>query len=90
MRFVQDVLGGPDRADEIEEASLEDYAGRRKIEILENPQGGISMPSKEEMLRKIKELEEENDELQDQLDEITDIVAGPEEEEGEEGKGESD
>jgi hypothetical protein len=37
------------------------------------------MPTKEELQQRVRELEEENDELQDQLDQIFDIVAPPEE-----------
>ena len=37
VRFARDVLGDPDRADEIGDESLEDYAARRKIEIVDNP-----------------------------------------------------
>lgn len=85
-RFVRDVLGDPDRADEIGDESLEDYAARRKIEIVENPRGAGAMPKKEELLQRIKELEDENDELQDQLDQVADIVAPPEEEKDEEGE----
>jgi hypothetical protein len=33
VRFVRDVLGDPDWAEEIAEESLEDYADRRKIRI---------------------------------------------------------
>lgn len=94
VRFVEDVLGDPERAAEIEDESLEDYAERRKIQIVDNPRIGACMaPStKEELKERIRELEEENDELQDALDEIADIVAPPEEEEeegdGEEGEGE--
>jgi hypothetical protein len=42
VRFVRDVLGDTDRADEIEEESLEDYASRRKIHLI-NPEGGKAM-----------------------------------------------
>jgi hypothetical protein len=41
VRFVHDVLHDPDRADEIEEESLEDYAERRKI-TLTNPSGRVA------------------------------------------------
>lgn len=43
------------------------------------------MPTKEQLKQRIRELEEENDGLQDQLDQIADIVAPPEEQ-GEEDK----
>lgn len=82
-RFVRDVLGDPDRAEEIEDESLEAYAERRKIKIVGNPHGA-DMATKEELADRIRELEEENDELQDQLDSIADIAAPIEgEEDGE-------
>jgi hypothetical protein len=83
VRFVRDVLGDEDRADEIQDESLEDYAERRRIKILDNPKGE-SMPTKGKLLERIKDLEEENEDLQSQLDEIADIVAPPEEAEEEE------
>lgn len=36
------------------------------------------MPTKEQLEKRVRELEEENDELQDQLDQIFEIVAPPE------------
>lgn len=42
------------------------------------------MPTKEQLQKRIQELEQENDELQDQLDQIFDIVAPHEKEGGEE------
>ncbi len=33
IRFVRDVLGDPNRAEEIAEESREDYAARRKIQV---------------------------------------------------------
>jgi cell shape-determining protein MreC len=84
-RFVENVLGDEDRADEIREESLESYAARRKLRIL-NPRCKTIMPSKKELQDRIRELEEENDQLQDALDSIADIAAPEEEEEGEEGE----
>jgi hypothetical protein len=46
---------------------------------------GGSVPTKEQLENRVRELEEENDSLQDQLDQIFDIVAPPEEK-GEDGK----
>lgn len=37
------------------------------------------MSTKEQLENRVRELEEENDSLQDQLDQISDIVAPPEE-----------
>lgn len=81
MRFTRDVLGDPERADEIEDESLEDYAERRKIQIV-NPteRGNRTMATKQELEEQIQELEEENQELQDRLDAVADLVTGEDEE----------
>lgn len=103
VRFVRDVLGDDDRADEIAEESLEDYANRRKIQILKNPIGGnmarirpaninptrSSNPrrpaiqpnpasGRAELLARIRELEQENDELQDKLEKVAELAEAPE------------
>jgi hypothetical protein len=92
VRFVRDVLGDSDRADEIESESVVDYAARRKIAI--NPRGGVVMAKKtetrEELKERISELEGENESLQDQLDAIADIVVPAEEEDDDEDGEESD
>jgi hypothetical protein len=74
VRFVRDVLEDPERADEIEDESLEHYAQRRKISMV-NPRRKPIMATKEGLKDRIRELEEENDDLQDQLDKIADIAA---------------
>jgi hypothetical protein len=83
VRFTRDVLDDSDRADEIENQSIEDYAARRHIQI-HNPKGAkpVAVPTRKEMYDRIKELENENEDLQSQLDEIADIVTPEEEEEG--------
>jgi len=83
VRFTRDALADPDRAQEIEEESLQDYAERRRI-TLKNPKGvKINfMSTKRELLDEIEELKERNEELEEQLDQIAGIVA-PEEEEDE-------
>ena len=73
-RFVRDVLEDSERADEIEDESLEHYAERRKIHMV-NPGRTPIMATKEDLKDRIRELEEENDDLQDQLDKIADIAA---------------
>ena len=93
VRFVRDVLDDPDRADEIERESLEDYAARRKIQM-SNPERKFIMarPRKtieeykaevDDLKDQVSELEEENEALAGQLDEIQEILE-PEEEEAEE------
>lgn len=83
VRFVRDVLGDPDRAEEIADESLEDYATRRKIQIT-NPSKRrnaimATTKSKAELEAENADLKEENEELQDKLDAIADVVATDEE-----------
>jgi cell shape-determining protein MreC len=80
VRFVRDVLQDPERADEIADESLEDYAERRRITI-QNRRRRCLMASKRELQERVKELEEINEDLEDRLDQITDLAA-PEEDEG--------
>ena len=47
------------------------------------------MPTKDELMDRIAELEEENEDLQSQLDDIADIVA-PSEDDGRNGNGYDD
>jgi hypothetical protein len=104
VRFVRDVLEDPDRAAEIEDESLEDYAERRRIQVV-NPHGGAmptvrlynprnphnprnprnpreqtERPSRLELVHRIRELEQENDDLQDRLDKVADLAEAPEDE----------
>jgi len=80
VRFVRDVIGDPDRADEIDDESLEDYAERRKI-TLTNPLGRrTAIMTKQELLDRVQDLEEENQQLQDRLDAVADLVNGDDEE----------
>ena len=67
VRFTRDVLGDPDRADQIEDEELEDYAERRKF-TLTNPRtrstNKADGKTKAELEAEIADLEEENQELQ--------------------------
>ena len=86
VRFTRDVLGDPDRASEIEDESLEDYAQRRHI-LIQNRRGGTRMAvrTRRELLDRIEELETENEDLQSRIDEIKDIIGDEDEDdEGEE------
>jgi predicted RNase H-like nuclease (RuvC/YqgF family) len=97
-RFTETVLGDPDRADEIRDESLDDYAARRKFEIANPHRRGV-MPRKSiedyraeiaELKGQIGELEEENESLQGQLDQISEIISPEEEDEEEEEEDEDD
>jgi hypothetical protein len=91
VRFVRDVLGDPDRAAEIEEEDLEEYAAHRKVQIINPAKKGKNMATNNQLRQRIRELEEENTELNDQLEAIQDIVSpsdddtDDDEEEGDDG-----
>ena len=82
VRFVRDVLDDDDKADDIEDESLEDYAEHRHIKIA-NPKGVTHMaaPTRQQLLDRIEELETENENLQSRLDEIADIIGDDDQEE---------
>jgi hypothetical protein len=79
VRFTRDVLGDPDRADEIADESLESYAERRGFTITNPGRENRNVATKRELEQQVQELEEENQELQDQLDVIADIVSADDE-----------
>jgi hypothetical protein len=86
VRFLEDVLDDPERAAEVEDEDVEDYAARRHIQLINSGRtrsmanGGDSR-TKQDLLDEIDDLQQENQDLQDQLDAIADIVVAPEEEE---------
>ena len=86
VRFTDDVLGDPDRADEIADESLESYAERKGIDIT-NPHNRRNTMARSrtrtELEAEIEELQQENQELQDQLDAVADIVAPGDQDEDE-------
>src|SRR5581483_10010663 len=88
-RFLRDVLQDDYRAAEVEDESLDSYAERRRIRLL-NPSISkgksvmATVENKADLKRRIRELEDENDELQTKLDDIADLVMP---EEGEDGEG---
>lgn len=94
VRFLRDVTEDPDRAEEFEAMSPEEYAEHKRIEI-ENPfssgtrstQRRIHMarrPTYAELQDRVTELEEENQSLNDKLDSISDIVGEEDEDEEDE------
>jgi hypothetical protein len=89
VRFVANVLGDPDRADEIDNESIEDYASRKRL-IISNPRRNTSMAktngrTKEQLLDEIDDLQQENQDLQDRLDAICDMASGDEDEDEDDG-----
>jgi hypothetical protein len=94
VRFTRDVLGDPERADEIEAESLEDYAERRKVKLINSFQENAIMPrttkTKADLEAEISDLQEENQVLQDQLDAIADIVTPYDDEDDDSGDDDDD
>jgi predicted RNase H-like nuclease (RuvC/YqgF family) len=87
-RFTETVVGDSERAQEIRDESVEDYAQRRKFEIRNsNPQRRATMAKTVQDYRdeiadlkdQLGDLEDSNEALQGQLDAIADI-ASPEDE----------
>ena len=88
-RFVENVLGDPDRADEIRDEGPEDYAERKGIQIRSNPRRN-TMPqkSKQELEEELDEANEYIEELEEQLDDVAEAIApkDKDEEDSEEGE----
>lgn len=86
-RFTRSVLGDEERADEIEGESLEDYAERRHIQMV-NPKGAkkMAVQTRRELLERIRHLEGENSDLQERLEEISDLASDEDGEEDESGE----
>ena len=78
------VLGDDKRADEIERETLEEYAERKRIRLVNRTRGvrKMAVKTRHELLDRIEELEGENEDLQSRIDEIADLVA-PDEDESE-------
>jgi cell shape-determining protein MreC len=81
VQFLRDVADDPDKADEFEAMSPEEYAEHKGIEIAESNPAYVRLQlgrrpdvTKQEMQDRIAELEEENEDLQSRLDSINDIV----------------
>ena len=83
VRFAENVLDDPDKADDIESEDLDAWVERKKITLVENlgrrANRMANGPSKQDLQDQIDELTQENQDLQDQLDAIADIVAPPHE-----------
>lgn len=69
VRFVQDVLGDPAHADEIENESVESYAARKRITI-KNPEERRSTAMEATMTK--AELEDTLDDVEEILDDALD------------------
>jgi hypothetical protein len=67
VRFVRDVLDDPERASDIEDEDLEDYAVRKKVVLTNSRRSKKSMAgnggngrSKQDLLDEIDDLQQQN------------------------------
>jgi cell shape-determining protein MreC len=91
-QFMRDVVDDPDRADDFEAMSPEEYAEHKRINIKNpsltgnnkrNRRSQMKRQSYSDLKDRVAELEEENQALNDKLDSIVDIVSEEEEDEDE-------
>ena len=100
-QFVRDVLGDDDRAQEIEDESVESYSDRKRIEIVDNPQrknAPMATQTKAELVEVLDQAGEKvadllnpiltREQLVEGLQELDEMINGEEEEEEEEDESE--
>src|SRR2546425_8871317 len=81
VRFLRDVVGDPDKAEEFANMTPQEYAEHKRVRI-ENPAlsmtnmrgGTMARPTRAELEDRVEELEQENQALNDKLDSILDIA----------------
>ena len=83
VQFLSEVVGDDDKADDFDDMSVEEYADKKHIQIV-NPRSNSVMANgngrtKQDLLDEIDDLTQKNQDLQDQLDAITDILNPPDE-----------
>src|SRR5262245_52207580 len=92
---AHNLLQDDDRADEIEAMTPEEYAESKSIEIVSNPshsktKGKIMATTVKELRARIRDLEDENEELVDTLSTIRGLADSEIEEDEEEAEEEDD
>lgn len=78
-RFVRDVLGDDDRAEEIEDESPESYADRKRVEIIDNPErknAPMAQPTKQELMELLDQVGDKVGDLLDPILSREQIVEG--------------
>jgi hypothetical protein len=79
VQFLRDVVGDDEKADEFEDMDLDEYAQGKHIQII-NPGRNRRMANGTSDPRTKQELLDEIDDLQSQLDAISDIINPPDDE----------
>jgi hypothetical protein len=77
VRFLRDVLNDPDRAEEVQEETLDDYAKRRRIQLLNPTRRKSQVPTgqtKADLARTLDEIADLTDEALDPENSREDVV----------------
>ena len=89
VRFLRDVVGDSDRADQFEEMSLEEYAQHKKLQLSNPSRKGMTTmanQSRRELIEENEQLLEDNrglvDQLQEMRDQLDDVLENYTEEDG--------
>jgi hypothetical protein len=91
VQFLRDVVGDPEKAEEFDALSPEEYADHKRITIKNPFPAPITNRRRTHMARqrytelkgRIAELEEENQNLSDKLDSVLEIVSEEDEDDEE-------
>jgi cell shape-determining protein MreC len=88
VRFLREVAGEPERAEEFAAMSPEEYAEHKRVEIrnafsraASQRRNPMRRPTYADLKERVDELEEENQALNEKLDSIADIASTEEEDE---------
>lgn len=87
VRFAQNVLADDDKAAELASLTPEEYADRKRIQIINPERNRPTMPkapTRADLEQRIEELEEENAQMAERLDQISELSSGSDDEEDEE------
>ena len=93
VRFIENVLQDPERADDVANESVEDYAERKRIQILDNPGRGFSTMKKDELQTLVDDIQDcledvytpeaSREELAEAVGKVLDMIDGGDEDEDE-------
>jgi hypothetical protein len=93
-QFLRDVVGDDDGAEDFDDISVEDYAQKKNIQLVNAGESSLMASgngrTKDELLDEVDELTQENQDFEDQLDAIADIVSLPADEDDDDGDDDDD
>ena len=90
VRFLRDIVGDEDKADEIESLSPDEYAERKRVQVVvaANPKSNprrmtMTRKTRAELEDEVRELKDYVGELEEKLETIADLVGEEDEDEEE-------